>query len=85
MFHESHRYIVTQFQWGEGTTTSPTNRRPISITIKVVVILVSGGWFDQAHHKEKGQRMQRIKRIHRERVRRMRRAQILTLQLKKGV
>jgi hypothetical protein len=43
MFHESHRYIMTQFQWGEGTTTSPTNRRPISITIEVVVILVFGG------------------------------------------
>jgi hypothetical protein len=69
MFYESHRYIVTQFQWGEGTTTSPTNRHPIPFTIKVRVILVSGG--------KNGQRMQRIKRIHR--------AQILTGQLKKGV
>ena len=40
---------------GRGTTTSPTNRHPISFTLKVRVILVSGG--------ENGQRIQRIKRI----------------------
>jgi hypothetical protein len=32
---------------GRGTTTSPTNRHPIPFTIKVRVILVSGGWFDR--------------------------------------
>jgi hypothetical protein len=34
--------ILTHPWWGEGTTTSPTNRHPISFTIKVRVILVSG-------------------------------------------
>ena len=42
--------ILTHPRWGEGTTTSPTNRHPISFTLKVRVILVSGG--------EKGQRIQ---------------------------
>jgi hypothetical protein len=64
--------------------------RGIRITIKVMVFLLTGGWFDQAHHKwfdfahheEKGQRMQRI---HRERIKRICWVQILTLQLKKGV
>jgi hypothetical protein len=40
--------------------------RGIRITIEVMVFLLTAGWFDQAHHKENGQRMQRIKRIHRE-------------------
>ena len=31
--------ILTHRWWGEGTTTSPTNRYPISITIKVRVFL----------------------------------------------
>jgi hypothetical protein len=42
--------ILTHPWWGEGTTTSPTNRLPISFTLKVRVILVSGG--------ENGQRSQ---------------------------
>jgi len=34
--------------------------RAILFTTKVVVILLFGGWFDQAHHKENGQRIKRI-------------------------
>jgi hypothetical protein len=39
--------ILTHPRWGEGTTTSSTNRHPIPFTIKVRVILVFGGWFDR--------------------------------------
>ena len=69
---------------------SPINMRGIRITIEVMVFLLTAGWFDQAHHKESGQRSFdsiEMQRIHRERsqwVRRICGAEILTLQLKNG-